>query len=75
MWPGFAMPDAALVDVIWQILRNSPFHCEDHHKVWARLRMAGIRTSKRCVLRLMRENVLLGPPRVGSSRGPRPAIP
>jgi putative transposase len=35
------------------------------------LRFAGVRTSKRRVLRLMRENDLLAPSRVGSPRGPR----
>ena len=33
--------------------------------------MAGMRTSKRCVLRLMGEHGLLAPSRVGSPRGPR----
>ena len=36
-----------------------------------RLRFAGTRTSLRRVLRLMRENDLLAPGRVGSPRGPR----
>jgi putative transposase len=36
-----------------------------------RLRAAGVRTSKRRVLRLMRDNDLLAPSRVGSPRGPR----
>src|SRR5205085_11219903 len=44
---------------------------EGHRKVWARLRMAGGRTSKRRVLRLMRANNLLAPSRVGAPRGPR----
>src|SRR3954471_21814636 len=38
---------------------GSPFHGEGHRKVWARLRLAGVRTSKRRVLRLMREHGLL----------------
>ena len=33
--------------------------------------MEGVRTSKRRVLRLMREHGLLAPSRVGSPRGPR----
>jgi putative transposase len=49
----------------------SPFHGEGHRKVWARLRIAGIRTSRRRVLRLMREYNLLAPTRVGGPRGPR----
>src|SRR4029453_18177492 len=44
---------------------------EGHRKVGARLRVAGVRTSKRRVLRLMREHDLLAPSRVGSPRGPR----
>ncbi len=65
------MPDAELVEAIRRVLHDSPFHGEGHRKVWARLRMAGIRTSKRRVLRLMRENALLAPSRVGSPHGPR----
>jgi putative transposase len=65
------MPDAALVEAIRAVLAASPFHGEGHRKVWARLRVAGLRTSKRRVLRLMRENTLLAPTRVGAPRGPR----
>jgi len=53
------------------VLAASPFHGEGHRKVWARLRHAGVRTSKRRVLRLMRVHGLLAPTRVGSPRGPR----
>ena len=63
--------DAELVQHIKTILAESPFHGEGYRKVWARLRYAGIRTSKRRVLRLMRENQLLAPHRRGSSPGPR----
>lgn len=63
--------DPDLVKAIRRVLHDSPFHGEGHRKVWARLRVAGIRTSKRRVLRLMRENTLLAPSRVGSPRGPR----
>jgi putative transposase len=69
--PVGPMPDAALVDAIRAVLSASPFHGEGHRKVWARLRVAGVRTSKRRVLRLMRENNLLAPSRVGAPRGPR----
>jgi transposase InsO family protein len=65
------MPDPALVDAIRAVLTASPFHGEGHRKVWARLRVAGVRTSKRRVLRLMRANNLLAPSRVGAPRGPR----
>ena len=64
-------PDAALVAAIRELLAASPFHGEGHRKVWARLRFAGIRTSKRRVLRLMREHGLLAPGRVGRPHGPR----
>ena len=63
--------DAELVQQIKAILAESPFPGEGYRKVWARLRHAGIRTSKRRVLRLLRENQLLAPPRRGSSPGPR----
>jgi putative transposase len=69
--PVGPMPDAALVARIRAILAASPFHGEGHRKVWARLRHAGVRTSKRRVLRLMREHDLLAPSRAGTPRGPR----
>jgi len=69
--PVGPMPDAALLDAIRAVLTASPFHGEGHRKVWARLRVAGVRTSKRRVLRLMRANNLLAPARVGAPRGPR----
>jgi putative transposase len=69
--PLGAMSDEALTAAIRAVLAASPFHGEGHRKVWARLRYAGMRTSLRRVLRLMRENELLAPGRVGSPRGPR----
>src|SRR4051812_48529968 len=63
--PGGPMPDAALVEAIRAVLTKSPFHGGGHRKVWARLRVAGVRTSKRRVLRLMRASNLLAPSRVG----------
>ena len=69
--PAGPMPDAALVERIRAVLSASPFHGEGHRKVWARLRFAGVRTSRHRVLRLMREHALLAPSRVGSPRGPR----
>jgi len=69
--PSGPMPDAALVEAIRAVLCGSPFHGEGHRKLWARLRIAGVRTSKRRVLRLMREHGLLAPSRVGAPRGPR----
>jgi transposase InsO family protein len=69
--PTGPMSDDALTTAIRGVLAASPFHGEGHRKVWARLRHAGTRTSLRRVLRLMRENDLLAPGRVGSPRGPR----
>ncbi len=65
------MPDAALVEAIRGVLTGSGFHGEGYRKVWARLRFAGIRTSRRRVLRLMREHGLLAHQRPGAVRGPR----
>jgi transposase InsO family protein len=69
--PAGPMADAALLEAIRTMLADSPFHGEGHRKVWARLRYRGTRTSRRRVLRLMRENGLLAPSRTGSPRGPR----
>ena len=69
--PVGPMPDGALVDEIRRLLADSPFHGEGHRKVWARLRVKGVRTSRRRVLRLMREHGLLAPGRVGRPHGPK----
>jgi putative transposase len=69
--PQGPMPDASLATAIKTLLKDSPFHGEGYRKVWARLRLAGIRTSPRRVLRMMRENSLLAHQRQGSVRGPR----
>ena len=65
------MADTALVEAIRGALAASPFHGEGHRNVWARLRRAGLRTSRRRVVRLMREHDLLAHSRVGAPRGPR----
>ncbi len=63
--------DADLVDHIKTVLTESPFHGEGYRKVWAKLRFAGIRTSKERVRRLMREHELQAPSRVGHPHGPK----
>lgn len=64
--------DEAMVEHIRTVLRESPFHGEGYRKIWARLRhLKDIRTSKRRTLRLMRENGLLAPHRVGKAHGPK----
>ena len=65
------MPDETLVEAIRALLAASPFHGEGYRKIWARLRFAGVRTSKRRVLRLTREHGLQAPGRVGRPHGPR----
>ena len=69
--PQGAMSDEDLAGEIRQLLQASPFHGEGYRKLWARLRFAGIRTSRRRVLRLMREHGLLAHQRAGRSRGSR----
>ena len=67
--PRGPMPDDELVDAIRNLLAAGPFHGEGYRKIWARLRFAGIRTSKRRVLRLTREHGLQAPGRVGRPHG------
>ena len=69
--PAGPMPDDELVDAIRSLLTQGPFHGEGYRKIWARLRFAGIRTSKRRVLRLTREHGLQAPGRVGRPHGPK----
>ena len=69
--PVGPLPDEALVEAIRALLAAGPFHGEGYRKVWARLRFAGVRTSKRRVLRLMRQHDLLAPGRIGRPHGPR----
>lgn len=69
--PRTALSDAALTDRIRTAIEDSPFTGEGHRKVWARLRVADVRTSKPRVLRLMRQAGLLAPTRAGRPHGPR----
>ena len=61
--PRTAWSDEALTERIREQIAASPFSGEGHRKVWARLRVAGVRTSKARVLRLMRQAQLLAPQR------------
>ena len=69
--PKGAGTDVALTEQIRAVLARSPFMGEGYRKAWKRLRLAGVRTSKGRVLRLMRAAGLLAPTRVGRRRGPR----
>ena len=68
--PKTAWTDAELTEQVRAVLARSPFVGEGYRKVWARLRLAGVRTSKPRVLRLMREAHLLAPTRMGRPHGP-----
>src|SRR3974390_2897669 len=57
-------PDADLADHIRREIEASDFHGEGYRKIWARLRVAGVRSSPRRVRRVMGENGLLAPHRV-----------
>ena len=61
--PRTAWTDEVLTERIREQIAASPFSGEGHRKVWARLRVAGIRSSKARVLRLMRRAQLLAPQR------------
>ena len=63
--PRGPCPDADLADHIRREIEASDFHGEGYRKIWARLRVAGVRSSPRRVRRVMGENGLLAPHRVG----------
>lgn len=68
--PKTEWSDEVLLERIREVLRESPFHGEGHRKIWARLRLKGVRSSKVRVLRLLREAGLLVPAREGRAHGP-----
>src|SRR5580700_7665804 len=63
--PVGACSDAELAEHIRRHIAASRLHGEGYRKLWARLRFAGVRTSPRRVRRVMRDNGLLAPHRVG----------
>ena len=69
--PVGAGPDEVLVVHIRRVLEASPFHGEGYRKVWAKLRVEGIRTAQERVRRVMREHKLQAPHRVGQAHGPK----
>ena len=66
--PLGACSDAELADHIRRQIVASRLHGEGYRKLWARLRFAGVRASPRRVRRVMGENGLLAPHRVGRSQ-------
>ena len=63
--PVGACSDSELADHIRQQIAASRLHGEGYRKLWARLRFADVRASPRRVRRVMGENGLLAPHRVG----------
>ena len=63
--------DSELLTAIRTFITESEFFREGYRKTHAALRFNGLRTSPRRVLRLMRENNLLAPGRVGQAHGPK----
>lgn len=61
--PRGAAPDHVLLESIRAVIASSPFTGEGYRKIWARLRIRGIRTAARRVRRIMKENSLLAPQR------------
>ena len=57
--PKTALSDQDLLEAIRGALEDSPWTGEGYRKVWARLRLNGVRTSKERVRRLMRDAGLL----------------
>jgi putative transposase len=68
--PIGAMADEGPVEAVRGLLTDGPFRGEGHRKLRARLRFAGIRTSRRRVLRLTREHGLPARQRAGRRHGP-----
>jgi putative transposase len=69
--PRTRYSDEELTTLIQADLAGSPFVGEGHRKVWARLRVADVRTSRTRVLCLMRKAGLLAPSRQVRILGPR----
>lgn len=61
--PRGAGSDADLLAAIREVIESSPFTGEGYRKVWARLRLRGLRTAARRVRRIMKEHGLLAPHR------------
>ena len=69
--PIGACSDAELADHIRCEIEASKFHGEGYRKIWARLRVSGIRASPRRVRRVMGEHGLLAPHRASPASAKR----
>ncbi len=67
--PKTRVDDADLVVAIRAILRETPFHGEGYRKIRARLAHRGLAVGGKRVLRLMRQQHLLAPRRLGPPNG------
>lgn len=63
--PVGACSDSELAEHIRGQIEASRFHGEGYRKLWAKLRFAGVRASPRRVRRVMGENSMLAPHRIG----------
>ena len=61
--PQGAGSDGELLESIRTVIVASPFPGEGYRKVWARLRVQGVRTAARRVRRIMKDHSLLAPQR------------
>jgi putative transposase len=66
--PLGACSDAELADHIRREIEASEFHGEGYRKIWARLRVSGVRASPRRVRRVMGEQGLLAPHRAAPAQ-------
>ena len=66
--PTGPCPDADLADHIRREIAASDFHGGGYRNLWARLRVAGVRSSPRRIAEVMGENRLLAPHRVGRNQ-------
>ncbi len=67
--PKTPVSDPDLVAAIRRVLSETPFHGEGYRKVRARLAHRGVAASGKRVLRLMRQQQLLAPRRLGPPNG------
>jgi putative transposase len=67
--PKPVVTDTVVVEAIRAVLAATPFHGEGYRKVRARLAHRGLAVSGKRVLRLMREQQLLAPRRLGPPNG------
>ena len=73
--PTGPCPDADLADHIRREIEASDFHGEGYRKLWARLRVAGVRSSPRRVRRVMERTAWLSTIASGATKRRRTTEP